>query len=282
MIPLKENATGEQAGCVAVCRDVTWFATEDSMVTYDYIHPSHRGENLVHVTRLHVADLVCAARHGQVLDLPSGTGALTQLLVDRGIEVVSADFHPEYFVVPSRHCIRADLNARLPFADAQFDACVCVEGIEHIESPHHFARETNRILRVGGKVYITTPNILSIRSRISYLLRGYPKQFHYMVEIDPLTGSEQAIAHINPIGFLELRYVLSRWGFQVDAPRTNCLQKSHSLLYRLIRLFLLTKGTKSARSHSLVAQVRQMLLSDEVLFGETLIFSATKVANSGQ
>ena len=151
---------------------------------------------MVHMTRLHVADLIHAAGNGRVLDLPSGTGALTQLLIDRGIEVVSADLHPEYFVVPNRTCVFADLNAMLPFDDAQFDACVCVEGIEHIESPHHFAREANRILRVGGKVYITTPNILSIRSRISYLLRGYPKQFHYMVEIDPLTGSEQAIAHI--------------------------------------------------------------------------------------
>lgn len=252
------------------------------MIAYDHVHPEHRGPNTVQMTRLQVADLIRAAGHRYVLDVPSGTGALTQLLVERGIEVVSADLHPEYFVSPNRTCVFADLNARLPFDDAQFDACVCVEGIEHIESPHHFAREANRILRVGGKVYITTPNILSIRSRISYLLRGYPKQFHYMLEIDPLTGSEQAIAHINPIGFLELRYVLSRWGFQVDTPRTNCLQKKHSLLYQLVRLFSLTKGAKSARSHSRVAQVRQMLLSDVVLFGETLILGATKVADSGQ
>ncbi len=251
------------------------------MKPYDQVHPAHRGPNLVHMTRLHVADLICAAGNGRVLDLPSGTGALTQLLIDRGIEVVAADLCPEYFVVPNRTCVFADLNARLPFDDAQFDVCVCVEGIEHIEAPHHFAREVNRVLRMGGKVYVSTPNILSIRSRISYLLRGYPKQFHYMVEIDPLNGSERAIAHINPVSFLELRYVLSRWGFQVDAPRTNCLQNQHALLYQLIRLILLTKGARSARSHSLVAKVRKMLLSDEVLFGETLILTATKVANSG-
>jgi len=278
---VKENGAGEQAGCVAVCRDVTWFAKEDYMVTYDYLSPSHRGRNLVHVTRLHVADLICAAGTGRVLDLPSGTGALTQLLIDREIEVVSADLHPEYFVVPNRTCVFADLNARLPFDDARFDACVCVEGIEHIESPHHFAREANRILRVGGKVYITTPNILSLRSRISYLLRGYPKQFHYMLEIDPRTGSEQAIAHINPIGFLELRYVLSRWGFRVDVLQTNHFEKKRSLFYQLIRLLLFTKGKKAAALHSSVDEVRQMLLSDVVLFGETLIIGATKVADSG-
>jgi SAM-dependent methyltransferase len=254
----------------------------ERMRPYDYVHPEHRGPNTVQMTRLQVADLIRAAGHRYVLDVPSGTGALTQLLVDRGIEVVSADLHPEYFVSPNRTCVPADLNARLPFNDAQFDACACIEGIEHIESPHHFAREANRILRVGGKVYITTPNILSIRSRISYLLRGYPNQFHYMIEIDPLTGSEQAIAHINPIGFLELRYVLSRWGFQVDVLQTNRMKTKHSLFYQLIRFLLLTKGKRAAASHPYVAEVRQMLLSDAVLFGEGLIIGATKVADSGQ
>ena len=252
------------------------------MRPYDHIGPEHRGSNTVHITRLRVADLIRAAGHRYVLDVPSGTGALTQLLVERGIEVVSADLHPEYCVSPNRTCVSADLNTRLPFDDAQFDACACVEGIEHIESPHHFAREANRILRMGGKVYISTPNILSIRSRISNLLRGYPNQFHYMIEIDTLTGSELAIAHINPIGFLELRYVLSRWGFRVDVLQTNRFQKKHSLLYQLIRSFLVTRGKKAAALHPAVNKVRQMLLSDEVLFGEGLILGATKVADCGQ
>ena len=252
------------------------------MTSYDHVHPEHRGPNTVQMTRLQVADLIRAAGHRYVLDIPSGTGALTQLLVDRGVEVVSADLHPEYFVSPGRTCVPTDLNARLPFDDAQFDACVCVEGIEHIESPHHFAREANRVLRVGGKVYITTPNILSIRSRISNLLRGYPNQFHYMVEIDPLTGSEQSIAHINPIGFLELRYVLSRWGFRVDVLQTNRMETKRSLLYQSIRFLLLTRGKKAAALHPCVSEVRQMLLSDEVLFGEGLIIGATKVAGSAQ
>ena len=104
---------------------------------------------------------------------------------------------------------------------------------------------------------------------------------YYMLEIDPRTGSEQAIAHINPIGFLELRYVLSRWGFRVDVLQTNHFEKKRSLFYQLIRLLLFTKGKKAAALHSSVDEVRQMLLSDVVLFGETLIIGATKVADSG-
>jgi SAM-dependent methyltransferase len=246
---------------------------------FDRVHPDHHGPNTVHMTRGHVADMILKAGHRRVLDLPCGTGALTQMLLDGGVEVVSADLAPAGFVMPDRHCMRADLNARLPFEDEEFDAMACIEGIEHIENPHLLAREANRVLRMGGRVYISTPNVLSIRSRLSYLLRGYPDQFHYMVEIDRDTGTEQPIAHINPVGFLELRYTLSRWGFRVDRVETNRQIKKRSFFYQVLRFLLQTKGKRAAATHPHVAGVRQMLLSDEVLFGEGLILRATKVAD---
>lgn len=251
-------------------------------MTFDHVHPDHQGPNTVHMTRLHVAQLILDAGHRRVLDIPCGTGALSQLLIEGGREVVSADLFPEGFVVPGRSAVRVNLNTVLPFENESFDAVACVEGIEHIENPHLLAREANRMLRKGGMLYVTTPNVLSIRSRLSYLLRGYPDQFHYMVEVDPQTGAEQPIAHINPIGFLELRYVLSRWGFRVDLVQTNRELKKGSWVYRAIRRVLLTKGKRSAATHPSVASVRQALLSDAVLFGEGLIVGATKVAPASQ
>jgi SAM-dependent methyltransferase len=232
----------------------------------------------VHMTRVRVAELILAAGHKRVLDIPCGTGALTQMLLDGGVDTVSADLAPTGFVVAGHSCVRADLNARLPFEDGEFDAVACIEGIEHIENPHLLAREANRILRTGGRIYVSTPNVLSIRSRLSYLLRGYPDQFHYMIETDPGTGMEQPIAHINPIGFLELRYTLSRWGFRVDLVQANRLLKRGSLLYRMLRRLLLTRGKRSAATHPRIAEVRGGLLSDAVFFGEGLILGATKVA----
>lgn len=246
---------------------------------FDHVHPDHHGPNTVAMTRVQIATMVLGAGHKRVLDLPCGSGALTQMLLDGGVEVVSADLHPAGFVISGRSCVQADLNATLPFEDGEFDAMACIEGIEHIENPHLLAREANRILRMGGKVYISTPNVLSLRSRLSYLLRGYPDQFHYMVEINPDTGTEQPIAHINPIGFLELRYVLSRWGFRVDVVQANRLLKKGSLFYQAFRLLLRTRGKRAAANHPRVADVRQSLLSDEVLFGEGLILGATKVAD---
>ena len=244
---------------------------------FDHVHSDHRGANTVHMTRMRIAELIISAGHKRVLDLPCGTGALTQMLLERGVDVVSADLNPDAFVIQSRTSRRADLNAKLPFKDGEFDAVACIEGIEHIENPHLLTREANRILRPGGMVYVSTPNVLSIRSRLSYLLRGYPDQFHYMIEVDPASGVEKSIAHINPIGFLELRYTLCRWGFRVDLVETNRLVKRGSLVYRLLRVLLLTKGRRAAAAHPSVSRVRSALLSDAVLFGEALIVGATKI-----
>jgi len=249
-----------------------------SRPVFDHVHPDHRGTNTVDLIRQRVARMILETGQARVLDLPCGTGALTQLLLDGGREVVSADLCPDGFVVPGRSCTRADLNARLPFEDETFDAVACIEGVEHIENPHLLAREANRVLRHGGMFYVSTPNVLSIRSRLSYLLRGYPDQFHYMVEMDGATGAERPIAHINPIGFLELRYTLSRWGFRVDRVETNRLFKTQSLWYRILRFLLETKGKRAAATHPQVAAVRRTLLSDAVLFGEGLILAATKIA----
>ena len=253
-------------------------AIRESDINWAEPSPSHHGPDQVHVTRLLVADLIKESDHRRVLDVPCFQGRFTQLLLDRGVEVVSADLNPEAFLLPGRVCVRADLNLGLPFKDEEFDAVATVEGVEHIENPHLLARESNRVLQPGGKIYVSTPNVLSIRSRVSYLLRGYPNYFHYMIEVDPQTGIEIPIDHINPVGFLELRYTLNRWGFRVDRVQANRYKKRWSPFYQVLRLLMLTKGRKSAGKYSQVSAVRRSLLSDTLLFGEHLIIVATKVA----
>ena len=94
-------------------------------------------------------------------------------------------------------------------------------------------REANRVLKTQGTLILTTPNILSIRSRLSYLLRGYPNYFTYMVQRDSRSTEERPIDHINPIGFLELRHILARCGFNVRQVAANRLQKRSSVVSSL-------------------------------------------------
>jgi SAM-dependent methyltransferase len=60
----------------------------------------------------------------------------------------------------------------LPFADASFDAVLCLETIEHLPKPRPAAREMMRVLKSGGLVMITTP------ARLRWLFKPDP---HYQI-----------------------------------------------------------------------------------------------------
>lgn len=171
------------------------------------------------------------------------------------------------------------MNQPWPFDSERFDYVVSIEAVEHLENPWHMMREANRVLRIGGKLLVTTPNVLSIRSRLSYLLYGYPNYFHYMIEQEPDRRKELPVDHINPVGFLELRHVLARCGFVVEDIRTNRFVKPRSLAYGFVKRLLHMRGKTHARNDSAKAQVRQWLLSDPLLFGEILIIKAVKAGS---
>ena len=62
---------------------------------------------------------------------------------------------------------------RFPYPDEHFSTVLCGELIEHLfEDPMHLMGEVNRILKPGGHLVLTTPNVASLRG-ISAILQGY-------------------------------------------------------------------------------------------------------------
>ena len=157
---------------------------------------------------------------GRVLDAGAGEGALSLSLSQRGYLVVACDRTPARFRPRDIPFVQADLHGPLPFAAGSFDAVVSTEVLEHLENPHHVAREFARILRPGGTLVVTTPNILHVYSRMHFLLLGTCDYF------DTLSGSRETAfhgtkGHINPVGFPELRYALEQAGLEVQEVATN-------------------------------------------------------------
>lgn len=110
----------------------------------------------------------------RVLELGAGSGAFTRRLADAGFEVEAADIDPTG--CPHRgiplHVV--DLNAMTwPLSEAAWDAVVAVEVIEHLDSPSLFLRNARRLLKPGGALCLTTPNVVSLASRRALVLRGH-------------------------------------------------------------------------------------------------------------
>jgi SAM-dependent methyltransferase len=85
-----------------------------------------------------------------------------------GIDVIRYDGFPE-----EGEFRKVDLDTgRTDLADGSADVVAAVETIEHVENPRSFMRELVRLARPGGWVFVTTPNQLSLLSKISLLTRN--------------------------------------------------------------------------------------------------------------
>ena len=226
------------------------------------------------------------AARGTLLDVPAGEGALAARLLRAGFEVRCCDLYPQIFRLPGVEIKGGDLSATLPYPDESFDFITCVEGLEHIENPQQAVREFARLLRAGGQLVVTVPNILNIEERIKWLLHGYTSHFkpisrEALARVRAQHGAlEEMALHINPISYAELRYTLEKYGFEIarlyrDKPKTHLW-----LYWPLVALIRLVARFSSADKRR--ERWTEELQSDEILLGgNTLIVHAVKGSNKG-
>ncbi len=192
-----------------------------------------------HNPQLHaiVLEALEPAPRGAVLDLPSGPGYLLRDLKAKGFSGVAGEIDADLHVFRDIDYLRVDMTRRFPFEDESFDYVTSIEGIEHIENHVAFLNECARILRPGGRLLLTTPNVNSLSSRWNFFLSG----FHLAAEKPiPLDTANMYFEHINPIGLPSLFFFAERAGFEVERVTTWKHKKGsafwYALLYPLIRL----------------------------------------------
>jgi 2-polyprenyl-3-methyl-5-hydroxy-6-metoxy-1,4-benzoquinol methylase len=98
----------------------------------------------------------------RVLDIACGSGYGTDYLKRNGATVViGVDISPEA-CQRAKSSYGADVVIadadRLPFRDCSFEVTVSFETIEHLSMPHDFLKQCVRLLKIGGKIIISTPN----------------------------------------------------------------------------------------------------------------------------
>lgn len=62
-----------------------------------------------------------------------------------------------------------------PFADASFDVVCCLQLLEHLAvDPMHMMSEINRVLKPGGTLVVTTPNVVRHANLVAMVLGEHP------------------------------------------------------------------------------------------------------------
>jgi SAM-dependent methyltransferase len=170
----------------------------------------HKANNFTGYMQKAVEHFAALPAGQELLDIPAGNGQVTDALRRAGHRVVPADINlarPDY--------VYADMTGRLPFDDETFDGVVCLEGIEHVLNPFHLLGELTRVCRVGGRMLISTPNIMCMYSRLQFLLSGTFYQFHpaQLAEIGPAEVRDRF--HVAPMSYHTLRYLGEYFGARV-------------------------------------------------------------------
>jgi len=173
-----------------------------------------------------------------------------------------------------------DLNEYLPFKSATFDGVNLIEVIEHIEHQAQLVREIARVIKGGGVVVISTPNILNVLSRLRFLftgfLRGRVRPAHY-------TRRPGQAPNIYLIHFYELYYLLFHYGFEVVELRKTKVKFApvffSLFLYPFMWVFSLEaviRAEKDPVQRRYNWQVLRYLFDPALLFSDNIVVKARK------
>jgi SAM-dependent methyltransferase len=164
-------------------------------------------------THAAVAALVDPPDGGTVLDAGAGEGAFTEWLFSHGYNAVAAGIERQQYRFPGASFVQTDLDQGLPFSNSSLAGIVAVEVLEHLENPLRFFREATRCLSDGGWLVVTTPNVRSISSRFSFLIRGHHLYFG--------RADYEGNGHISPIGLDQIQAIAARVGLSVELVTYN-------------------------------------------------------------
>jgi glycosyltransferase involved in cell wall biosynthesis/SAM-dependent methyltransferase len=124
-----------------------------------------------------------------------------------------------------------------PYADGCFATVLCCELIEHLfHDPMHLMAEVNRILKPGGHLVLTTPNVASLRA-VSAILQGYQPGF-FNAYIRPAADGETDARHNREYTPGEIRQLLQSSGFEVVRLETGPFRDEPAPEYAWVRHLL--------------------------------------------
>lgn len=219
-------------------------------------------------------------KKGKVLDIGCGDGDYAYQLTTLGFDVLAGDMDVTRFRYKDKVKFeKCNLTKQLPFDDETFDYVVLAETIEHVKNPYDVIAELRRVLKVGGKLILSTPNILNLKSRMRFLFEGCWEYFRE-IPLEHSRNPKESIwnLHLIPWRYHELEYMLYYSGFDVEAVFTSKYEGlGLFFLIPLIKLQLALKARRAKKKGGVdLSRINKIISSKDMFFGEHLIIKCIR------
>lgn len=224
-----------------------------------------------------------------VLDLSCGEGEILGHLADAGCQVQGTHFREDDYIVTRRERLATlpiakgvNLHAPLPFNPGMFDLVLATEVVEHLESHFNIVAEAGRVLKPGGHLIFTTPNIFRMHSRLQFFLTGKHKLIQRRFGWD-LRAEDRYAYHISPVDFPLVHTLLHQAGLEIRQLRfTRFKAKSifflplWPLIWLACQLTVDRHAKKVEAFHQCERALNHWLTHPAMLFSEQLFVVAQR------
>lgn len=159
-----------------------------------------------------------------VLDVGCHDGFIGEMLLKKKNKVFGVDIVKKSLEIARQRGLIVKLidveRERLPFPEDYFDVVILGDILEHVFDTDRLLKQCKRVLKGGGKLFVTTPNVASFGRRLMLLL-GINPFLEYSLNL-PAAGAPP-VGHIRYYTVETLRNQLEYNGFQVSKIRGSAL-----------------------------------------------------------
>lgn len=189
----------------------------------------------------------------RILDLGSGRGRFLLEARQKGADIIGVEPYDQYIEETQQQAKKLNVEVtviqgtgeHIPLPSNTFDFVNMAEVIEHVDDPSVVMKEVYRVLRTGGKAYVSVPNRYSLKDQhfglygVNWLPRFFSNYFISLFGAHKdysKKNGRQRLSEMHYYTFGGVQLLMEKCFFYVQDAREIKLQRRYSgLTYFIIR-----------------------------------------------